>query len=298
VAFAAYLLISQLAKIGFDTIADNLRNAEPAWLIAALVVAQLGFVPEAVSLRGAVVTPLPLLPCVALKSAQKFIGVTVPGSAGTIATTVRFVQRMGGSAAEAVTSGAVDDVAEKVIQIILVLLMLPLVDLNLDTSDMHLSAPDGRLIAAIVVALLVSAALIWLVPSIHNKVLPPLRRGLSTLGVVIRTRRKRLELFGGNLGGELTFALTLGAVCHGYGLGLTLAQLLLINLVASALAGLIPVPGGVGAAEATLTAGLVAFGVDQSTAFAIAVTHRLCTSYLPPIWGYFSLQWLRRKAYL
>jgi uncharacterized membrane protein YbhN (UPF0104 family)/tRNA A-37 threonylcarbamoyl transferase component Bud32 len=298
VAFAAYLLISQLAKIGFDTIADNLRHAEPAWLIAALVVAQLGFVPEAVSLRGAVVTPLPLLPCVALKSAQKFIGVTVPGSAGTIATTVRFVQRMGGSAAEAVTSGAVDDVAEKVIQIILVLLMLPLVDLNLDTSDMHLSAPDGRLIAAIVVALLVSAVLIWLVPSIHNKVLPPLRRGLSTLGVVIRTRRKRLELFGGNLGGELTFALTLGAVCHGYGLGLTLAQLLLINLVASALAGLIPVPGGVGAAEATLTAGLVAFGVDQSTAFAIAVTHRLCTNYLPPIWGYFSLQWLRRKAYL
>jgi uncharacterized protein (TIRG00374 family) len=77
-----------------------------------------------------------------------------------------------------------------------------------------------------------------------------------------------------------------------------LAQLLLINLVASALAGLIPVPGGVGAAEATLTAGLVAFGVDQSTAFAIAVTHRLCTNYLPPIWGYFSLQWLRRKAYL
>jgi hypothetical protein len=57
VAFAAYLLISQLAKIGFDTIADNLRHAEPAWLIAALVVAQLGFVPEAVSLRGAVVTP-------------------------------------------------------------------------------------------------------------------------------------------------------------------------------------------------------------------------------------------------
>lgn len=57
VALAAYLLIGQLAEIGFDTIADALRNAEPAWLITALLVAQLGFVPEAISLRGAVATP-------------------------------------------------------------------------------------------------------------------------------------------------------------------------------------------------------------------------------------------------
>lgn len=233
-----------------------------------------------------------------MKSAQKFIGVAVPGSAGTIAATVRFVQRMGGSAAEAVASGAVDALAEKIVQIILVLLMLPLVDLNLHSSDVQIRTPDSRLVAAIIVALLVSATVIWLVPSIRRKVLPSMRQGLATLRVVLRTRRKRLELFGGNLGGELTFALTLGAVCHGYGVELTLAQLLFVNLVASALAGLIPVPGGVGAAEATLTAGLVAFGVNESTAFAIAVTHRLCTNYLPPIWGYPSLQWLRRKAYL
>ena len=57
-------------------------------------------------------------------------------------------------------------------------------------------------------------------------------------------------------------------------------------------------PGGVGAAEASLTAGLVAMGVGSSTAFAIAFTHRLCTYYLPPIWGYFSMQWLQRNAYI
>jgi hypothetical protein len=59
-----------------------------------------------------------------------------------------------------------------------------------------------------------------------------------------------------------------------------------------------PLPGGIGAAEASLTAGLVAMGVDESTAFAIAFTQRLCTFYLPPIWGYFSLRWLSRKAYI
>jgi len=64
------------------------------------------------------------------------------------------------------------------------------------------------------------------------------------------------------------------------------------------LSGLIPVPGGIGAAEATPSAGLIAMGVDEPTAFAIAVTQRLCTFYLPPVCGYLSLRWLRAKAYL
>ena len=258
----------------------------------------LGFVPEAIALRGAVATPLPLLPCVVFKSALKFVNLTVPGSAGTVAATVRFVQRMGGSATEAVASGAVDDVAEKLVQILLVLLMLPFVQDGLGNVDVHIGTPDGRLVAAIVAAIVVSGLVIWLVPAVNKKVVPPLRDGIAALQVVLRDRRKRLELFGGNAVGELTFALSLGAVCHAYGVGLSLAELLVVNVGASVLAGLIPVPGGVGAAEATLTAGLVAVGVDESTAFAIAITQRLCTHYLPPIWGYFSLRWLRGRGYL
>ena len=140
IAVSAYLLIAQLADIGFKTIADDLRNAQPAWLLTGLVVATLGFVPEAISLRGAVATPLPLLPCVVFKSALKFVNLTVPGAAGTVAATVRFVQRLGGTAAEAVASGAVDDVAEKLVQILLVLLMLPFVQTASATST-STSAP-------------------------------------------------------------------------------------------------------------------------------------------------------------
>ena len=41
IALAAYLLITQLAKIGFGTIADELRHAEIAWVVVGLVLAQL-----------------------------------------------------------------------------------------------------------------------------------------------------------------------------------------------------------------------------------------------------------------
>ena len=71
-----------------------------------------------------------------------------------------------------------------------------------------------------------------------------------------------------------------------------------MNVISSSLASLVPVPGGIGAAEAAIAGGLVAIGVPESTAFAIALTHRLCTYYLPPIWGYFSLRWLRRKGHV
>jgi uncharacterized membrane protein YbhN (UPF0104 family)/tRNA A-37 threonylcarbamoyl transferase component Bud32 len=298
VAFSAYLLIGQLADIGFRTIADDLRHAQPTWLLIALVVTTFALVPEAIALRGAVATPLPLLPCVVFKSALKFVNLTVPSSAGTVAATVRFVQRMGGTATEAVASGAVDDVAEKVVQVLFVLLMLPFVHEDLGGVDVHIGNPDARLVAAIGAAILVSGLVIWLVPAVNKKVIPHLREGLAALEVVLRDRRKRLELFGGNVVGELTFALGLGAVCHAYGVGLTVAQLLVVNVGASVLAGLIPAPGGVGAAEATLTAALIAFGVDESTAFAIAITKRLCTHYLPPIWGYFSLRWLRKQGFV
>jgi len=298
VGIAAYLLISQLADVGFGTIWDALRDAEPAWLVTGLLLAQIGLIPEAISLRGAVVTPLPLLPCIALKSGLKFVGLTVPGSAGTIAVTVRFIQRLGGKTGEALASGAVDDLAEKTIQICIILAVLPFVDLNVDTSDIHIGAPNAGLVTAIVIAVVVSILVICLVPAVRDKILPPMRDGMAALRQVLKDRRKRQELFGGNLAGELLFALTLGAVCLGFGVHLSLAELLVINLAASTLAGLIPAPGGVGAAEATLTACLVAFGVDDSTAFAIAITHRLCTNYLPPIWGYASLKWLERNGYV
>jgi uncharacterized membrane protein YbhN (UPF0104 family)/tRNA A-37 threonylcarbamoyl transferase component Bud32 len=295
---AAYLLISQLAEIGFDTIADEVRKADPAWVIVALVLAQTTFIPAGISLRGGVPTPLALLPCIVLQSAIKFINLTVPSSAGRIGINLRFLQRMGAPPAEAVAAGAVDDISNTVVQAALFGLTLPFVHADIDTGQFDIKGPDTRLVAAIVAAVLGSVMVVLTVPKLRNKVLPGIRSALASLWSVARIRRKRLELFGGTIGAELLYALALGATCLAYGVDLNLAELIFINTAASVLSSLLPVPGGIGAAEASLSAGLIAVGVDESTALAIAVTQRLCTFYLPPIWGYGSLRWLTRKGYL
>ena len=128
--------------------------------------------------------------------------------------------------------------------------------------------------------------------------IPLVRQGFVTLKTVASSRNKLLQLFGGNVATQVLFALVLGASCRAYGVDVSLPDLLIVNMGASVFASIMPVPGGIGVAEAGLTAGLTAVGVPESVAFAAALTHRLCTFYLPPIWGYFSLRWLGRKGYV
>ena len=295
---AAYLLITQLADIGFGTIADELRGAELVWVVVALILAQTTFIPSGISVRGGVATPLPLLPCVVLQSAIKFITLTVPSSAGRVAANLRCLQRMGASRAEAVAGGALDDASNTIVQVALFGLALLFVGVDIDTSEFEGAGPDRRLLFAIALALIVSAAVVIAVPRVRERMLGGVRDVLRGLWSVARVRRKRLELFGGSLASELLYALALGAACLAYGVHLNVAQLVFVNTSASVLSSLVPVPGGIGAAEAALSAGLISMGVDESTAFAVAVTQRLCTFYLPPIWGYFSLRWLARKGYV
>jgi uncharacterized membrane protein YbhN (UPF0104 family)/tRNA A-37 threonylcarbamoyl transferase component Bud32 len=296
--FSAYFLIGRLAEIGFGTIAHELGDAVPAWLVVALILAQTTFVSSGIALRGAVATPLPLLPCVLLQGAIKFVNLTVPSSAGRIGMNLRFLQLAGVPRPQAVAAGAINDLAVKAARLGLLLLALPLVSVHVSTSDFHGPTPDSRLLAAIGLAVVVTGVVMLAVPRLRARFFLAARTGLSAFWDVARVRRKRLELFGGRVASELIYSLSLGATCLAYGIDLNLAQLIFVNTGASLISGLIPAPGGIGAAEASISAALIALGVDEPTAVAIAITQRLWTFYLPPIWGYISLQWLTRRGYV
>jgi uncharacterized membrane protein YbhN (UPF0104 family)/tRNA A-37 threonylcarbamoyl transferase component Bud32 len=294
---AAYLLISKLADIGFGTIAHEVGRANPAWLVLTLILAQVALVGSGVSMRGGVLTPLPLLPCVVEQTAIKFINLAAPSSAGRIGMNLRFLQKMGVSLPEALAGGAVDDASNTIVQAALFLIALPFVDFHLTKSALH-AGVNTNLLIAIGAALVIGVIAIVAVPKLRAKILPPIRAAFSTLWKIARDRSKRMQIFGGEAASELCYVLALGATCLAYDVHLNLAQLIFVNMSAAVLSGLIPVPGGIGAAEATLSAGLMAMGVDQTAAFAIAITQRLATFYLPPIWGYASLRWLSRKGYV
>jgi len=105
-------------------------------------------------------------------------------------------------------------------------------------------------------------------------------------------------LLGGSLATEVLFAASLGLFAAAFGQDVSFADLLLINIIGSLLASVIPVPGGIGVTEFAITAGLASTGVPEDLALVIALLYRSATFYLPPIWGFFAMQWLQKNRYL
>jgi hypothetical protein len=194
-------------------------------------------------------TPLPFGPCVAVQSAVKFLNLTVPGSAGSIALSIRFLQKQGAETGEAVASGAIVGLSDTIVQILLIVCLLPFVRLHFDTKQLSGALPSGTFVAVIFAILAVAAVAVLTVPALRRRVVPQIRSAFHALWEVARSGHKLMQLFGGSLAAEVLFALTLGAASRAYGIHLALAQLILVNVVASSLAGLVPVPGGIGAAE-------------------------------------------------
>jgi glycosyltransferase 2 family protein len=78
----------------------------------------------------------------------------------------------------------------------------------------------------------------------------------------------------------------------------SIATLLVVITLASMIGGAVPVPGRAGVVEAGLIAGLTSAGGPQDQAVAAVFIQRLFTAYLPPIWGWATLAWMRRREYL
>jgi uncharacterized protein (TIRG00374 family) len=136
-----------------------------------------------------------------------------------------------------------------------------------------------------------------LVPRIRRLIAPHLAEAGEALRVV-RSPTKVLELFAGNLIAQVILAMVLGACVRAFGTHLALADLILVNTLASLLSGILPIPGGIGVMEAAIAYGLVAAGIAEPTAVAAAILYRLVTFYLPPIWGAYAMKQLRRKGYI
>jgi uncharacterized protein (TIRG00374 family) len=116
--------------------------------------------------------------------------------------------------------------------------------------------------------------------------------------VVLRHPSKVGQMLLGNVWAQLVQAVVLGICLAAFGGSASLAELILVNTFVSLFAGLMPVPGGVGVAEAALAYGLQAIGVDSAVAISTAIAFRLVTFYVPPLWGSLALRWLRKRAYL
>jgi uncharacterized protein (TIRG00374 family) len=283
---------------------DTVIGAEWLWVIMALVLAQLAYVASAVEGVGSVAGPLPFGRAVAVEVANAFSALA-GGSAAVFATRVRFYQKQGYDSSVALSSGAIMTVASWLATGVLLIVSLPFAWGSIHLELTPESGGNSKLvwiILAVVVAVAIVAGLVLGVPRFRrlaaSKLLPRLRDVWSNLAQVASSPRKLVLLLGGSLAAELLVAMALSVSLRAFGDHLRLPTLIVVITLAAMIGAVAPSPGGIGVVEAGLILGLTAAGVSEADATAAVFIQRLFTSYLPPIWGWVTLLWLRRRDYL
>jgi len=306
-------LAGLLAGVDFTEIAEELRSADVTLLLLALAVAPLAQVAFSFSTVGATVSKLPYLPVLVLQYAIQFIALVLPSTGARAALQIRFFERLGVPYGAAISMGLIDGLSGLVVQVSL-LLIVALSSLPGVTTAVNPStggAEEGSDPSLLGLALLIAA--VWAVVTLAIprrraralRAIPRLSEALKNQAglarsalQVVKHPGKLTMMMGGNLGGQLVQAVVLGICLSAFGESVSLSQLILVNTFVSLFAGVMPVPGGVGIAEAGYAFGLQAVGVPSAVAISTAIAFRLVTFYIPPLWGSLAMRWLRRNAYV
>jgi uncharacterized membrane protein YbhN (UPF0104 family) len=296
--FGLWLLVQQF--VGFGEIAPVLAGASWWWVAATLLITQTTAVSEAVAMSGAVPAPLPLGPLVLLRMAMWFTGL-IGGTAARTATVVRFYQRRGLAPVVAVSSGLIYGVGGLCVQVV-----LSVTALIFAGDEFHLkpagSAGSGAEVLQLVLYAIVAAGLIggiaFHVPKVRRLAAARLQPRLAPAWANVRNLVNNPGQLGRLLTGaaltQLLLATGLWFALHAVGASASFGALIIVCTFSSLLGGIAPVPGGMGVVEASYISLLTLLGIPEDVAIAATLLYRLCTTYLPPIWGWGALAWLRR----
>ena len=105
-------------------------------------------------------------------------------------------------------------------------------------------------------------------------------------------------LFGGSALITLAYIAALAASIQAFGRGPGLIALGAVYLAAAALAAAAPTPGGLGAIEAALVAGLTGVGMQAGPAVSAVLLYRLATYWLPVLPGWLCWRSLQHREYV
>jgi uncharacterized membrane protein YbhN (UPF0104 family) len=289
VAVALVVLLVQHRRL-LDAGSDSVAGANLAWVLLAAVGTIGLWTAGTVSQLGSVARRLPLWPLFAVQVAATFANHLLPGGAGGLAINVRYLRRRGLSRADAVGAVALNTLAGAVTHTAMLFAALvaapDALSAALNRGHARRLETDGTpWLWIAVLAVPVGLALAWVARRWGARILANVRDQLVVLYGVLRTPRRAAQLWVGSLAVPVLHCLALYAVLRSLGGTVPLAPVALAYLAASAVAALVPSPGGFGALDVALAGGLIAVGVTSPTALATVLAYRLLTVWVPLLPG-------------
>jgi undecaprenyl-diphosphatase len=297
IVLVTYFLLPQFADL--PGIVDQVKDANWAWTPLIILGSAMTYVAASISLAGAIPEHLQTGPLFMSTVGSSFASKLAPAGIGGMAMNIRFLQKQGVDEPVAVSGVGLNTIAGFVGHMTLIGIFIVWAGSDAFGS---FRLPDPKwFIIALVVALVVLVIAMAIPASrriFMDRLRPIIMKAFNGVGEVLRRPRKVVMLVGGSALVTFSYLTTLYFSTEAFGGGLPFATVGAVFLVGSAVASAAPTPGGLGAVEAALIAGLVSAGMDNTIAVPAVFMYRLFTFWVPILPGWISFQWLQRNEYI
>jgi uncharacterized protein (TIRG00374 family) len=291
-----WVLLPTLANAG-DTV-DALREIDPVYIIAMLPLTLLLYVFSTLQLMGACAQHLPFGPTYRCQMAAAFMNRVTPNNVGGMGVNARYLQRAGVEPAAATAAVGVSTVADQILTTVLVLIFV--VWAGRGTNSFGFSFADASTVLVVVAVVLALLGLVMLSARgrkfLREKVLPFLKGIRHSLVEVAKSPSRLVLIFGGSLGHTVTDFAALVVALGAFGPLPAIGSLGAVYFGASIVGSAAPTPGGVGAIEAAMIAGLTGIGVDIAVATPAVLIYRLITYWAVMVPGWISLEVMKKHG--
>ncbi|MFR9804712.1 lysylphosphatidylglycerol synthase domain-containing protein [Pseudonocardia sp. RS010] len=289
---AIYLLLPQLADIP-ETVA-LLRDANWWWLGLAVFTGMVAIAMSAVSLLGSSDTHLPFRRTLEVQVAAAFTGRTTPGGVGFFAINIAFMEKLGMRRSLAVGVTMLNLAATGAVSAVICVVGVFAVGITGTLGGIRI--PTGWPLLGAVGGILVLAGLVLGSPMGRRRIVRPGLQVVRELWGAIRRPLRAVQLFGGATAYHVVSALGLATCLAAFDPHFPWLEVLVVFVVGQTLGHLAPTPGGLGAVEALLVAGMIAVGVAPAPAVAATLTSRLLTYWLPVLPGIGVFRYLQHRG--
>lgn len=279
-----------------ESLAQALQSLTEAnlWFVAAgISLTFLTFFAAATAFTALAIRPVSYRRTVIIQLASGFATKLLPAGAGGVALNVRYLHRQKHTIVEAGSVVALNNLLGFAGH--MAILLSAVIFSTHHFTPLQL---PSFVLPVVLTAFILCALMLVAVPLIKNKLLQ-LVLGIAKALSLYQKRPKRL--LAGFLAASMVTALYAGVlytVARALGVELSLVQTLIVFSSGVIGATITPTPGGIGGAEAVLTATLVATGIPTPTALSIALGYRLLTYWLPILPGFFLFHFATRKGYV
>lgn len=288
---AAYILIGQLSNASLATIFEK---ADWRWGILVILLSALSYVGATLELTGFVLERLNLVRTFLAQIAGSFVTLVTPAAVGGVALNIRYLRKANVSAADAGSSVGISQVIAFSLHIALLVIFAAF---TRTASKSSFRPPDWVwfALAALAAVVLIVAAIPAGRRLLRSRLAPALSQVIPRLLDIAQRPAKLAMGIGGALLLTAAYVFCLDASVLALGGSVALTSVAVVYLTGSAIGSAIPTPGGLGAVEAALSAGLTAAGMPGAKAIGAVLLFRLATFWLPVPIGWMAMTHLQRR---